>query len=310
MEKALADLKKMTGLDLVCSDGNAPGEDAAERLEMLAAAYREKYDKTNFIRNLLCGSISDTDIYAAALRFHIVGEERRVLYVVDCCDRRAEEAEQVLKHMFLRRSGDQCALFDDRRVVLFRTLYEKEGRNEILGLARTIVDMLNTEAMIRVRVGFGETAENLRGMPEAFRQAALAIEIGDTFYSNETVHEYSHLGIGRLIHDLPENTRRLYLREIFGGDGKEGFDSETLEIINTFFENDLNVTETARQLYIHRNTLLYRIEKIRQTTGYDLRKFDDAIDLKLALMISGSMEMKAGRTRQGTFSENALLNNR
>ena len=289
ISRSLAELKRLTGLTLVLSGESRPDADTAERLAMLTAAYREKYDRANFIRNLLYGNVQDTDVYAAASRFHIPEAGRRVLYVIECDEGRSEMAGQFLKALFLKESGDISAVLDEKRAVLIRSRKRGEDESDELTLAHTIVDMLNTEAMIKVRVGYGRETGSLKSMPEAFREAVMSLEIGRIFYSSETVLYYSRLGIGRLIYDLPEESGRLFLKELFGEGSPDDLDDETLSIIDAFFENNLNIAETARRLYVHRNTLVYRLEKLRQATGLDLRIFDDAIAMKLALMINSRL---------------------
>ena len=291
MEKALEELRRLTGLRLTLEEGTTD-EETRGKLAMLAAAYREKYDRTGFIRNLLYGNVDDADLDAAVSRFHISRESRRLVYLIDCEDRNAAAAGQILKALFATGNGDLHAVLDERRAVLIKTLRAKDGEQEILTLAHTIVDMLNTEAMLKARVGFGGESESLKGMPEAFREAMLALEIGRIFYSGENVLHYSRLGIGRLIYDLPEESCRLFLRELFEDGSPDDFDEETRTIINAFFENNLNISETARRLYVHRNTLVYRLEKLHQATGLDLRIFEDAIAMKLAMMISGSLKAR------------------
>ncbi len=297
IRRSLEELKRLTGLTLELAGDGADSPEAGEKLAALASAYREKYDRTNFIRHLLAGNIRETDLYASAARFHIKENERRVLYVVECGERNAETAEKILKHMFTSDRKDILAVNDERRVLLIRTVRDQEKEEQRLSLSHTIVDTLNTEAMIKVRVGFGRETADLGGLPEAFREACLALEVGRIFYGGETVLHYNSLGIGRLIYDLPEESARLYLRELFGDGSPEDLDEETRIIINAFFDNNLNISETARQLYVHRNTLVYRLEKLHQASGLDLRIFDDAVALKLALMISSSL--RAGKQTKG-----------
>ncbi len=296
ISRSLKELNRLTGLNLVLEGGNDDGGETLEKLSMLTAAYRDRYDRTNFVRNLLYGNVHSADIYAAASRFHIPESGRRVLYVIECPEGEAERAEHILKALFLRESGDLQAVLDEKRAVLIRQFRAKDTEEDKLSLAHMIVDMLNSEAMIKVRVGYGGEADSLKAMPDAFREAVLSLEIGRIFYSSETVLHYAGLGIGRLIYDLPEASSRLFLKELFGDGSPDDFDEETKSIINAFFDNNLNIAETARQLYVHRNTLVYRLEKLHQMTGLDLRVFDDAIAMKLAMMINSSLNQKKTKT--------------
>ena len=113
----------------------------------------------------------------------------------------------------------------------------------------------------------------------------MALEVGKIFYVDKNVIAYSNLGIGRLIYQLPLPLCKMFIKEIFMNTSPDEFDEETLTTINKCFENNLNVSETSRQLYIHRNTLVYRLDKLQRSTGLDLRVFDDAITFKIALMV-------------------------
>ncbi len=294
LTQALEELKRQTGLDLQLNtsqgtEDDTSNEEAAEKIRMLTSAYREKYDKSSFIRNLVQGNIAGTDLYATASRFHISESEKRILYVIECREQDVESAERIIRNLFLGRSGDLFTIINEKRMVLIKTFKEKDGEEKYRSLGNTMIDMLNTEAMIPAKTGYSTKAESLRDMPKAYQEACLALEIGRVFSGNESVFSYDRLGIGRLIHDLPEEPCRLYLKELFGSSKPISLDEETLAIVNAFFDNNLNVSETARQLYVHRNTLVYRLEKVHQETGLDLRKFDDAVEMKIALMISENL---------------------
>lgn len=312
LEQALEELRKQTGLNLRLSDASASGgvqqaeasegrtaeaepdeKQAAEKIRMLVSAYRDKYDKASFLRNLVQGNVSGTDLYTAASRFHIAETEKRILYVIECREKDITAAERIIKNLFLTKSGDQFIVLNEKQMVLIKSFRQKDGEKDYRTLADTVIDMLNTEAMIPAKTGYSEPSGNLREIPKAFREAQLALEIGRVFYSNENAFCYDRLGIGRLIHDLPEEPCRLYLKEVFGSETPVEFDEETMAIIHAFFENNLNISETARQLYVHRNTLVYRLEKVHQDTGLDMRKFDDAVEMKIALMISESLAARA-----------------
>ena len=301
LERTLAELKKVTGLNFAL-DLNAEEipEDAAEKIGMLTAAWREKYDRANFIRNLLYGNISEADLYAAASRFHIPEHGRRLLYVIEFKNAAGKEQERILKQMFVTGSSDQFAVLDEKRMILIKSVAPKENEEMMRSRAHTIVDMLNTEALSDARVGISSPIEKLKDMPAAFRDAMLSLEIGRIFYSGEKVHSFSRLGIGRLIHDLPEKSCRLFIREVFGDGSPDDFDEETTQIIGAFFDNNLNISETARQLYVHRNTLVYRLEKLHQSTGLDLRNFDDAVVLKIAMMIATSLKGPGHEVMKGS----------
>ena len=293
LANSLAELRRLTGLDLRLADDSDTDEETGERLRMLVGAYREKYDRGSFVRSLLRGEIPEADLYTRAAHFHLQEDGRWILYVIEC-ESGVEDAAKVMKHLFVTQSSDLLVTLDSHRLALLKTARSKMKP----GLeAHTIVDMLNTEAMIAARVGFEPVPRALADMPRACREAGLSLEIGRIFYGNETVLQYSKLGIGRLIHDLPDETCRLFLSEVFGDGSPDDFDDETVAIINAFFVYILNISETARQLYVHRNTLVYRLEKLRQATGLDLRVFDDAVELKLAMMVNACMKEREAKRK-------------
>lgn len=287
VEHALVCLEKLTGLKLSIS-GLSPEKEAeaARQLTRLSTAYREIYDKDNFLKNVLKGTISGSDLAAGAARFHLPVTGGRVLYVIEVKPRDAQSALKILRQMFITHSGDFAFAADSRRLALIKTDHGEEDREET---AHTIVDILNTDGMIRARAAYGKVLASPDLLAQSFRESSVALEIGRTFYSGRTVLSYERLGIGRLIYRLPEETSRQFLTEVFGDRNPEELDDETIGIINAFFENNLNISETARQLYIHRNTLVYRLEKIRQLTGLDLRNFDDAVELKIAMMVASCL---------------------
>ena len=153
-----------------------------------------------------------------------------------------------------------------------------------------IVDMMNAEAMMNVRVAYGTIVQELKDVSKSYKEASLALDVGKIFYVEKKVNAYSNLGIGRLIYQLPVNLCRIFIDEIFGDADPAEFDEEILTTVNKFFENNLNVSETSRQLFVHRNTLVYRIEKLQKSTGLDVRTFDDALTFKIAMMVVNYMK--------------------
>lgn len=172
-----------------------------------------------------------------------------------------------------------------RSIILVKEVRDGETYEELEKTANTILDMLNTEAMTQVHVAFGTIVGEIKEVSRSYKEAKMAMDVGKIFYSNKNVVAYSKLGIGRLIYQLPLPLCRMFIKEIFDGKSPDEFDEETLTTINKFFENSLNVSETSRQLYIHRNTLVYRLDKLQKSTGLDLRVFEDAITFKIALMV-------------------------
>ena len=286
IEKTVKELNKLTGLNFQLDLSEIDDTDEAViRLEQIVDSWKEKNSKNAYWRRLLTGEIAEDEMTAGAARFHVKIDERRALYIVETPRRDNEMAVDILRQLFVVRTNDLVIGVDGRRIALVRTLKDKENLDEIRQTARTIVDMLNVEALIRVRVAYADPAGSLEKMPKMFREAETALEIGRIFYMNENIVCYNSLGIGRLIYRIPTDTCRRFLTEVYGSDTPVELDEETRSTIDTFFAHNLNVSETARRLFVHRNTLVYRLEKLRQLTGLDIRTFDDAMTFRIASMV-------------------------
>lgn len=296
IEKTVRELNKLTGLnfqlDLTEIDDT---DEAAIRLLQIVDSWKEKNSKNAYWKRLLTGELDEEEMMSGASRFRIKMDERRALYVVETSQADNEMARDILRQMFVARSNDMVLGVDGRKVALIRTLKDREKLPDIQQTARTIVDMLNAEAMIRVRAAYADPAASLADMPRMFNEAVVALEIGRIFYMNEHIMCYNSLGIGRLIYRLPPDTCRRFLREVCGSEGSMEFDEETRTTVDTFFAHNLNISETARQLYVHRNTLVYRLEKLHQMTGLDIRTFDDAMTFRIATMVAGYLRDRAAR---------------
>ena len=196
---------------------------------------------------------------------------------------------ELLKGMFSNQNGDYVTAVDESNVILIKSLEPDDGYEEMVQIANTIVDMMNTEAMLNVRVAIGNAVTELRDVSKSYKEAKMSLDVGKIFYAEKSVVAFTTLGIGRLIYQLPVPLCQIFIQEIFGDEMPEDVDDEMLTTINKFFENNLNVSETSRQLYVHRNTLVYRIEKLQKCTGLDVRTFDDALTFKIALMVVNYM---------------------
>lgn len=263
------------------------GQIAAFNIQTLLVAYKERYDKDNFIKNLLLDNLLLVDIYNRAKKLHVEIDARRVVYIIETKHEKDTGALETLRSLFSTNSKakDFITAVDEKNIILVKALKEEDNYEEIKKTARIILDMLNTEVMAQVRVAFGTVVNEIKDVSRSYKEAKMALDVGKIFYSDENVIGYNSLGIGRLIYQLPIPLCKMFIREIFEGRSPDEFDDETLSTINKFFENNLNVSETSRQLYIHRNTLVYRLDKLQKSTGLDLRVFDDAITFKIALMV-------------------------
>ena len=261
------------------------GKIASFQIQNLIVAYKERYDKDNFIKNLLLDNLLLVDIYNRAKKLHIEMEAKRVAFMIETDQEKDTSALETIRGLFSGRMKDFITAVDEKSIILVKELNSGESYEDLMKTAKMLVDMLNSEAMSKVRVSFGTIVNDIKEVSRSYKEAKMALDVGKIFYSDKTVIAYSKLGIGRLIYQLPLPLCNMFIREIFEGQSPNDFDDETLMTINKFFENNLNVSETSRQLYIHRNTLVYRLDKLEKITGLDLRKFDDAITFKIALMV-------------------------
>ena len=273
---------------LLCGDSSEEymiGKIAVSNIQNLITAYKERFDRNNFFQNLILYNLLLVDIYNRAKKLHIEIQKPRVVLLLEIPAGKENYAMEFLKSMFSAQSGDYVTAVDENTLIVIKQVEAKDSYAEVVEVAETTVAMMNTEAMINVRVAYGTIVEELKDVSKSYKEAKMALDVGKIFYAEKTVTAYSTLGIGRLIYQLPINLCEMFIEEIFGGKVPEELDEETLTTINTFLENNLNVSETSRQLYVHRNTLLYRLEKLEKYTGLDIRIFDDALTLKIALMV-------------------------
>ncbi len=271
-------------------DAYMVGRIAVCQLQNLAIAYRERYDRNSFFQNLLLDNLLLVDIHNRAKKLHLAVNVPRAVFLVETMGERDGIVTELLRGMFSGQAGDHVTSVDEQSVILIKALEDGSSAEALEKVADTIVDMMNTEAMLNVRVAYGTVVRELKDVSKSYKEAKLALDVGKIFYAEKNVAAYSALGIGRLIYQLPVNLCKIFIEEIFGDHVPGDLDEETLNTLNKFFENNLNVSETSRQLFVHRNTLVYRIEKIQKSTGLDLRSFDDALTFKIALMVVNYMK--------------------
>ena len=269
------------------------GELAVCQIRSLIEAYSEKNDKNAFMQKLLLGSYSEVETFNRAKKLHISSSCQRAVFLVETRQAGDEHALTMIRNIFSARTHDFITSVDDRGIIIVRELVSTETYENLEATAHMLVDMLGAEAMTQAWVAYSNVANGLRDLANAYKEARMALEIGKIFYSERNVFGYRKLGIGRLIYQLPEEVCEMFIEEIFDGESLEVIDGETLNIIRTFFENNLNLSETSRQLYVHRNTLVYRFEKIQKRFGLDLRSFEDALTFKIAMLVSGYQRYQA-----------------
>ena len=261
------------------------GKMVAFQIQNLLVAYKERFDKDNFIKNLLLDNLLLVDIYSRAKKLHIQTDNRRVALIVEADNAKESNVLETMRTYFGSNGKDFITAVDENNVIVVKDLAENDGNREIEKAASGIVAFLEKENMKHVRIAYGTVVNEIKEVSRSYKEAKMALDVGKIFFGERNVVAYSELGIGRLIYQLPIPLCKMFIKEIFDGKSPDDFDEETLTTINRFFENSLNVSETSRQLFIHRNTLVYRLDKLQKSTGLDLRVFEDAITFKIALMV-------------------------
>ena len=265
------------------------GRMAALQFEMLLTMDEDRYDTDNFFKNLLLDNLLAVDIYSRANTFRIDTKAKRVAFLIEVSGHASGEQVEFIRSLLDDQERNYVTALSENEIVLVKELHEGETDADLRDFAETIVDNMNMELMSHALVSYGNTAKEIREVANSYKEAKLALAVGRIFTPERSVIPYSALGIGRLIYQLPLPMCRLFIKEIFGDLSPDQLDEETINTIDEFFANNLNVSEASRKLYIHRNTLAYRLNKIREKTGLDLQRFDDAITFKIALMVTRYM---------------------
>lgn len=261
------------------------GKMAAFQIQNLLVAYKERFDKDNFVKNLLLDNLLLVDIYSRSKKLHIQTDIPRVVMIVESWNGRDNNALELARANLGSSSRDFVTAVDENNVIIVKELTDGEQSREIDKSARALSSFLQKEGIRDIRIAYGTVVQEIKEVSRSYKEAKMALDVGKIFFDDREVIAYSELGIGRLIYQLPIPLCKMFIREIFGGKSPDDFDEETLTTIYKFFENSLNVSETSRQLFIHRNTLVYRLDKLQKSTGLDLRVFEDAITFKIALMV-------------------------
>ena len=247
--------------------------------------FDEKYDKNNFVKNVLLDNILPGDIYIKSKELHFETEAYRVAMLIRLSDKSDVSAFDILQGLFPEKQKDFIINVNETDLVLVKEVKSSNDNKDLEKLAKSIIDILSSELYLKSYIGIGTIVDNVKDLPRTFKEAQVALEVGKVFDTEKFIISYDNLGIGRLIYQLPTTLCEMFLSEVFKKGSIESLDYETLFTIQKFFENNLNVSETSRKLFVHRNTLVYRLEKIRKLTGLDLRRFDHAIIFKVALMV-------------------------
>lgn len=257
----------------------------AVSLLTIKSYYDEKYDRRSFIKNVIMDNILPGDVYLKARELRFNNEVSRNVLLIHVVSNVEVSAYDILQNLFPDKNKDFIININANDIALVKETKPDIEIKDLENLARSIIDTLSGEFYIHATVGIGTTVDGLKDLAKSFKEAQIALEVGKVFDTDKEIVCYNNLGIARLIYQLPTTLCDTFLREVFKRGSIESLDQETLFTIQKFFENNLNVSETSRKLFVHRNTLVYRLEKIKKITGLDLREFDHAIVFKIALMV-------------------------
>lgn len=266
------------------------GKLCVNQFENMMHLYERKVDRNRFFQQLILDNLLLVDVHSQAKKMNVDVNARRVVFVVEQKKKGDSLLLETMKGIYDTGTKDVVTSVDEAHIILVKTLAKADTYEDVNKIAKTLVDTLSMEAMVQVRVAYGSIIEELKDVSKCYKEASMALDVGRIFYAHKEVLAYNELGIGRLIHQLPYSLCEMFLQEVFRGNAMDQFDKETLATVNAFFENDLNISETARKMYLHRNTLGYRLDKIQKTTGLDVKKFEDALTFKIALMVSDHMK--------------------
>ena len=261
------------------------GKIATFQIQNLLVAYKERFDKDNFIKNLLLDNLLLVDIYNRAKKLHIDIDVPRAVFIVETNREKDGNELEKVRSLFHGKSHDFVTAVDEKNIIGVHELVDGEGYEDLNKTAEVTRSIFGGAGNQEVHIAYGSIVKEIKEVSRSYKEARMALDVGKIFFEDKDIIAYANLGIGRLIYQLPIPLCKMFIKEIFGGRSPDDFDEETLMTINKFFENNLNVSETSRQLYIHRNTLVYRLDKLQKSTGLDLRIFEDAITFKIALMV-------------------------
>ena len=257
--------------------------------------YEEKHDRGTFVKNIIMDNILPGDIYIRAKELHFATEAPRAVFLVRQVGHSDVSTVDVLSGMFPDKLQDFVISINETDIAVIKQLTGEPTGEDLYKIAKSMEDTLRNELFIKTVIGIGTVVSHLRELADAYKEAQTAIDVGKVFDTEKSIINYENLGIGRLIYQLPTTLCEIFLSEVFKKNSIDSLDQETLFTINKFFENNLNVSETSRKLFVHRNTLVYRLEKIKKLTGLDLRQFDHAIVFKVALMVRKYLSSRESR---------------
>lgn len=265
------------------------GKMAAFQIQNLLVAYKERFDKDNFIKNLLLDNLLLVDIYSRSKKLHIQTDVPRTVMILECGSGKDNNTLELVRTHFVSSSKDFITAVDEDNVIVVRELTEADALGEIEKAAASLEGFLQKEGIRDIRIAYGTVVQEIKEVSRSYKEAKMALDVGKIFFDDRKIIAYSELGIGRLIYQLPTPLCEMFLKEVFGDYDPGNLDDEILTTVYQFMENSLNLSETSRQLFVHRNTLVYRLEKLQKTIGLDIRQFEEAMTFKIAMMVSDYM---------------------
>lgn len=271
------------------------GELCVNQFENMMNLSEKRVDRNHFFQQLILDNMLLVDVHSQAKKMSLPVNVPRIVFVVEQKKKGDTLLLDTMKGIFDNGTKDVVTSVDESHIIFIKTLAKTDTYEDVNRIAKMLVDTLSMEALVHVRVAYGTIIDELKDVSKCYKEASMALDVGRIFYAHKDVLAYNELGIGRLIYQLPYSLCEMFLQEVFRGDALDQFDKETLATVNAFFENDLNISETARKMYLHRNTLGYRLDKIQKTTGLDVKKFDDALTFKIAIMVSDHMKFIKSR---------------
>ena len=285
---------------IVFVEGN--DKEADKTAQMLAVSlgsikslYDEKYDKGSFIKNIILDNILPNDIYIKSNELHFNNDEYRAVIVVKFQGATELPPYEIIQNIVTDKSKDYVINISEQDIVIVKEVGEGITTEDLEAEANSILRTAHSEYAAKLLIGISSVVEKLKDLAKAYKEARIALEVGKVFDIERPIMSYENLGIGRLIYQLPTTLCEMFLNEVFQKSSLDSLDRETLLTIQCFFENNLNVSETSRKMFVHRNTLVYRLDKIKKITGLDLREFENAITFKVALMVKSYLSYKPNR---------------
>lgn len=286
LHSALEELKRLTGLSLEIKE-QSPEElsHALSELKLLISAYQESNNKNLIYKKWITGAMELPELYRTAKRFHVKRDAFRGLFLMESCKEMDENAISILTHAFPDTANVWQIPMDPCHFAMVFTFPKKVSDQKLRDTSFLIMDIFNTEALMRVKVAFSSVINQLKDLSIAYQQAGLSLHAGKIFYPDQNIYPYNGLGIGRLLYGLSKEQCIIYMKETIGENYNSVLQPETAHTFNCFFDNNMNIAQTARQLHMHRNTLIYRLEQVQRETGLDVRQFHDAMSFRTALLV-------------------------